>query len=107
MNDAPALPTTSWQFWGFLAFLVYQAVLATLNHLQNRKSLTNQADMKQQLNGNTERVAEVHEALGLEKGKNEGAATEQARVATQTALATQEAIRLSGDEMPVYKGPGK
>ena len=77
----PPMPTTSWQFWGFLAFLVYQAVMATLSYLQNRKQITNQEemkvnqeDMKVAVNGHTQMVVDIAHALG----QQQGTATEKA-----------------------------
>ena len=69
------MPTTSWQFWGFLAFLCYQAVMATLSYLQNRKSLTkqdqsleNQAGPAKQLNGATAHLEAQSHKLGVAEG---------------------------------------
>jgi len=78
-DQMPLMPTTSWQFYAFVAWLTYQAAMATIAYFQNKKQIENQGDMKRQLNGAAVHAQAAAQALGVAEGKIQGAATERAQ----------------------------
>jgi len=124
MPEIPSMPHTWIELIAFAVFMAFQAFTAWQNYqlklqgdVQLKKQdvaivkadagLHNQVELAKQLNGATEIKLVAATEAGKNVGRIEGAATEQARVATQVALATKEAIRLSSDDTPAYKGPVK
>lgn len=100
------LPENFWEFMGFAIQYGPQAIIAAMvawGLFQNKQQLTKQDMMREQLNGATQLAVQVAKAAGIDEGKLEGAATEQARaekVAEEAAQVAQNIAKLkshSGD----------
>lgn len=108
MNEIPPLPHDWFGLIAFLGMLLLQAYntwqnrqIKEQNSVQIRKqdvAISNQEDMKQQLDGATSAAIATASALGVAQGNLAGAASEQAREATRVGLAGDVAQKLAETE---------
>jgi phage replication-related protein YjqB (UPF0714/DUF867 family) len=108
------LPTTFWEFMGFLVEYGPQAVIGAMvawGLYQNKQQLKNQEEMKVQLDGVTTDRVDQASIAGRDAGKIQGAAQEQAREASRVAAASDAAFKIqelkSHDDAPVYSADPK